>query len=268
MEPDLKQTAEKTDQDNVLELVTESDDVTVDCDIEKSNGEQALIDAKAKQEKVGAPGRLKTKGSVVIHSRSAHDLFYGRRGDKETGVNQIVGLTLFASNTNNLSMLCRRDDPYAEAVLIEIEELFEDLECKLSAELHRLESLLAGMSGVVIQFHKSETPVSIPLEFGTPYGFIAARFLSKYDQLFTLAYSAKQVGLLNQSGWFKAVIKMRTKLRHIFHVSTLYRFGGASRDDIAANNAVARSVREKYGDLSNEILMREKRAQYVSHNSA
>ncbi|MCG7928974.1 MAG: PFL_4669 family integrating conjugative element protein [Candidatus Thiodiazotropha sp. 6PLUC2] len=252
-----------------LDIVQEiADATTADANDNANHGSSSVNDGAEKQSKRVSPGRLKTKGSVVIHTRSAHDLFYGRRGDKESGINQIVGLTLFATNANNLTMLCQRDDPYAEAVLIKIENLFDDFEKDLKNKVKHLQELLDGMEGMVIDFHESEDPITIPLEFGTPYGYIAVRCLSQYDKLVTLAYSAKQIGLLVQSDWHRYVVKTRTKLRHIFHVSTRYRFGGATRDDIAANNAAARSVIEKYGDLAEEILMKDQRARFVSHESA
>ncbi|MET0076414.1 MAG: PFL_4669 family integrating conjugative element protein [Candidatus Thiodiazotropha lotti] len=245
-----------------FELVIESIDT-----VEPTSPDNTEIE-RPTYEKTVSPGRLKTTGSVVIHTRAAHELFYGRKGDSNSGINRIVGLTLFATNANNLSLLCKRDDPYAEAVLIKIEELFSMFEEDLSKKIIRLKQILDGMGGVVIDFHESIEPVSIPLEFGTPYGFIAARNLSQYDKLVTLAYSAKQTGLIVQSDWHQYVVKTRTRLRHIFQVSTRYRYGGATRDDIAANNAIAREVIEKYGDLSSEILNRNKRAQYVPHEQS
>ncbi|MCG7937479.1 MAG: TIGR03761 family integrating conjugative element protein [Candidatus Thiodiazotropha lotti] len=254
------------DETNILESEMEDDPQILD-EVDNSITTTHRIDAGSeKREKNSSPGRLKTKGSVVIHTRSAHDLFYGRRGDRESGVNQIVGLTLFATNANNLSLLCKRDDPYAEAALIKIENLLDDIQRDLSNKIAHLNSILDNMGGVTIDFHESEDPITIPLEFGTPYGYIATRCLSQYDKLVTLAYSAKQAGLIVQSDWHRYVIRTRTKLRRIFHLSNLYRFGGATRDDIAANNAVARAVSEKYGVLSPKILEKELRAQFVSHN--
>lgn len=254
------------DETNKPESEIEDDLQISDEVVTSITSTHSLEAGSEKREKTSSPGRLKTKGSVVIHTRSALDLFYGRRGDRESGVHQIIGLTLFASNANNLSLLCKRDDPYAEAALIKIENLFNDFQKDLSNKITHLNSILANMGGVTIDFHESEDPITIPLEFSTPYGYIAARCLSQYDKLVTLAYSAKQTGLVVQTDWFRYVVRTRTQLRHVFHLSNLYRFGGATRDDIAANNAIARTVIEKYGVLSPQILEKELRAQFVSHD--
>ncbi|MCU7806074.1 MAG: TIGR03761 family integrating conjugative element protein [Candidatus Thiodiazotropha sp. (ex Lucinoma borealis)] len=217
-----------------------------------------------KKLKIEGPGRLKTKGSIRVHTRSAHDLFYGRRVDKENGVDSIIGLMLFAANTKHLSLLCINDDPYAEAVLIKIESLFPDLEQQLKKHSDHFEQLLDNMEGIEISFHESIEPISIPLEFSTPYGFIAARLLAQFDKLVKLAYAAKQVGLITRKDWFQRVTKTKTLFRHVFSVSQHYRFSGAKRDDLAANNAIARKVIEKYGELPEEILTGKQRAVYVS----
>lgn len=167
------------DETNIPESEMENDPQISD-EVDTSITTTPRTDAGSeKREKTSSPGRLKTKGSVVIHTRSAHDLFYGRRGDRESGVNQIVGLTLFATNANNLSLLCKRDDPYAEAALIKIENLLDDIQKDLSNKIAHLNSILDNMGGVTIDFHESEDPITIPLEFGTPYGYIAARCLSQ-----------------------------------------------------------------------------------------
>lgn len=225
--------------------------------------EHKEVEAPKKLKTVG-PGRLKTKGSILVHTRSAHDLFYGRHGDKENGIDSIIGLMLFAANTKHLSLLCINDDPYAEAVLIKIESLFPDLEQQLKKHSDHLEQLLDNMEGIEISFHESIKPISIPLEFSTPYGFIAARYLAQFDKVVKLAYSAKHVGLMTRNDWFQMVTKTKTLLRHIFSVSQYYRFSGANRDDLAANNAVARKVIERYGELPEEILTGKQRAVYVS----
>jgi hypothetical protein len=46
-------------------------------------------------------------------------------------------------------------------------------------------------------------------------------------------------------------------------LSTSYRFTGVKRDDIAANNAVARRAIDKYGELPQVILEAGKRGKYA-----
>ena len=218
---------------------------------------------KESTDKSQRPGRIVTKGQIQIHTRAAHDLFYGRKSDRENGVVQIVGLVMFASLTNQLITLCREDDPYAEAVLIKIEKLLSDLENRVDELKAQFEGVLQQVEGMEIGFHASVRPISLPISFASPYGFIAARCLVKFDRVFLHAYSAKHAGLISQNAWHESIIRTRASFRNLFQLAKHYRFAGVTRDDLAANNAKARDAIEKYGELPESILTGTQRSRFA-----
>ncbi len=209
------------------------------------------------------PGMLRTCGEILIHTRSAHRLFYGRRKNEKQGIKPITGLVRFALNMNQLSELAAQDDPYADAVLLKVEQKQAEAEHLIKDHVAALELLLSDMEGITISFHESVDPVSVPLEFKTTYGFLAARLLGQYDKLVRLAQSAMHVGLFFQEDWARVVRKSGRVIRHVFWLSSGYRYTGVKRDDIAANNAVARRATDKYGELPQAILEGTKRAKYA-----
>lgn len=209
------------------------------------------------------PGMLRTCGEILIHTRSAHRLFYGRRKDEKNGVKPITGLVRFAINMNQLSDLAAQDDPYADAVLLKVEHKLAEAERLIKDHVAALEELLSDMEGITISFHESTDPVSVPLEFKTTYGFLAARLLGQYDKLVRLAQSAMHVGLFFQEDWARIVRKSGSVIRNVFWTSSSYRYTGVKRDDIAANNAIARRAIDKYGELPQAILEGTKRAKYA-----
>jgi integrating conjugative element protein (TIGR03761 family) len=209
------------------------------------------------------PGMLRTQGYLTIHTRAAHRLFYGRRRDDKQGIKPIVGLVRFAINMNQVSDLAAADDPYADAVLIKVEEKLEECKRVISSHVANLEDLLSDTDGITINFHESVEPIKVPLEFKTTYGFLAARTLSQYDKLVRLAQSAMHVGLFFQEDWARVVRKSGSLIRHAFLLSSSYRFSGVKRDDIAANNATARRAIEQYGELPQIILEGDKRGKYA-----
>lgn len=209
------------------------------------------------------PGMLKTQGSLVIHTRSAHRLFYGRRRDDEKGIRPIVGLVRFALNMNQICLLAAADDPYADAVLLEVENKLEACNKTIGDYVAELEALIADIDGISIDVYDSVEPVTVPLEFKTTYGFLGARLVSQYDKLIRLAQSAKHVGLFFKEDWSRIVGNTGRMIRHVFQLSSNYRFTGVKRDDIAANTAVAQSAIEKYGELPQVILEGETRAKYA-----
>jgi integrating conjugative element protein (TIGR03761 family) len=218
---------------------------------------------KVGTEKSQRPGRIITKGQIQIHTRAAYELFYGRKSDRENGVVQIVGLVMFASLTNQLITLCREDDPYAEAVLIKLEKILSELETRIDELKAQFEEVLQRVEGMEIGFHESVRPISVPISFASPYGFIAARCLVKFDRVFLHTYSAKHAGLISQKAWHESVIRTRASFRNLFLLAKHYRFAGVTRNDLAANNAKARDAMEKYGELPESILQGTQRSRFA-----
>ncbi|PUB72143.1 MAG: TIGR03761 family integrating conjugative element protein [gamma proteobacterium symbiont of Ctena orbiculata] len=261
-------------QDNVTELM-----LAQECQDTEAEGESLLLDdiadpdtaatrasghtAKADTDKSQRPGRIITKGQIQIHTRTAYELFYGRKTDRENGVVQIVGLVMFASLTNQLITLCRVDDPYAEAVLIKVEKLLSELETRIDDLKSQFEEVLQQVEGMDIVFHESVHPVSVPITFASPYGFIAARCLVKFDRVFLHAYSAKHAGLISKKAWQESVIRTRSSFRNLFQLAKHYHFAGVTRSDLAANNAKARDAIAKYGELSESILQGTQRSRFA-----
>jgi len=210
------------------------------------------------------PGMLRTKGNLTLHTRSAHQLFYGRKKDEKKKIKPITGLVRFALNMNQLYDLAAKDDPYADSVLISVEEKLEEVSVTIKNHIKELEEQLADMEGITIDSHESVQPISVPLEFRTTYGFIAAQLIGKYDKLIRLAQCAMHVtGTFLQSDWERVVRKSGSNIRNAFWQSSRYRYTGVTRNDIAANNPIARNAIEKYGELPQEILEGTKRGKYA-----
>lgn len=209
------------------------------------------------------PGALRTRGELLLHSRSAHRLFYGRRKDQKQGIAPVIGLVRFALNVNQIFELAAKDDPYADAALLDIEEKMQEAGRVLRNNIKALEELLSDMDGISIKYNGSVEPVVVPLEFKTTYGFLAAKLLNQYDKLVRLGQTAKHVGLFTEDDWARIVRHSGRVVRNVFQASTQYRFAGASRNDIAANNAAARAAIAKLGELPQSVLDGSKRGKYA-----
>ena len=252
------------DEDDIDYLSEEMDDAFSDEDESRNKANISDADPIASPNTVSAkPGPLKTKGSICLHTRAAHKLFYGRKKDTEAKVAQIIGLLRFASNVNNLYDLASKDDPYADMKLLEIETKFNQTTEFINSSIESLKDLLDGLEGVNIGNPESVKPVHLPIEFKTTYGFLAARILAKYDELVRLAQSAKHVGVIFSDDWGKLVGGAGRKIRDAFWTSNTYRFMGVNRDDLAANNKVALRAIEKYGELPESIKDGSQRGRYA-----
>lgn len=246
------------------------DDATVSLPSHEDNADP-ITDPKNVSTK---PGRIKTKGSFTIHTQLAHRLFYGRKKSNQSvdehgkkvkkKIMPIIGVVRYASNINGLYDLAEMNDPYADAKLIEIEEELSTVKQLIISHIEALEQLLGDIDDMEIEASFSIKPIKLPLEFSTPYfGFEASRIVKYYDRLVLLALTTRQTGDLLDSDWNRVVNKTASKIRSVFLKSAEYKFAGASRDDMVANNQVARKAIENYGELPKDILEGRRRAKHA-----
>jgi len=209
------------------------------------------------------PGPMRTQGEIVLHTRAAHRLFYGRRRDDEKNIKPIIGLVRFSTNINGIFECAANNDPYADAVLLQIEDQFSAANTLVTENVLAVEQLLGSMEGLSISGNESVNPVTLPVEFKTPYGFMGARLLGQYDKLVRLGLVAKHVGMLYSDDWNNLIGKMGSKIREVFWLSTRYRYTGVTRDDVTANNEVARRAATKYGELPQNVMEGTHRAKHA-----
>jgi len=246
---EVKKTASDTHPDNADKII-----------------EPRLITAK--------PGRVKTHGKFIIHTHLAHRLFYGRRKGVEVvevdgkeirkTIMPIIGVVRFGTNINTIYDMAQLDDPYADAKLLEIENSFIAIRKQLDTNIQALAQILGDTSEMNITPAFSIKPITLPLEFRTPYfGYEATRIVKYFDRLVLLALTTKQTGDILDSDWNRIVNKTGTKIRGVFLLSSQYHVTGVVRDDFAANNGRARAAIEKYGELPQDILEGKRRAKHA-----
>lgn len=214
------------------------------------------------------PGWVRTKAEIVLHTNIAHRLFYGRRRNDKEKIKAIIGLVRFSINVNNIFECASHDDPWADAVLVDIEKRFSATNKLVKENTEVLDQLLDGMEGLRICINESVSPVTLPVEFRTVYGFMGARLLGQFDNLVRQGLVARHVGLIFKDDWGKLVMEAGKKIRDLFFLSTRYRYTGVTRNDVATNNEIARRALEKNGKLSQNILegaheFRAKHAPYI-----
>jgi len=209
------------------------------------------------------PGAVRTRGEMVIHTKTAHRLFYGRRKDVKKGLAPIIGLVRFSMHMNKIHEAASKNDPYADAALIKIEHKLNLAEKKVNECIEILDNALGETEGMTINIHESVRPVTVPLEFKTTYGFIASRILNRFDKVVREALSARHAGLITRENWGHLVGRSAEMIRSAFWESTHWKHTGITRNDVAANNAKAHEVIAKYGELPQSILDGSKRGQYA-----
>ncbi len=106
-------------------------------------------------------------------------------------------------------------------------------------------------------------PLKLPLFVNSQLGFLAVYLLADFDQLARRLILAHHTALIDRKAMELWLDEGAHLLRSAFTLAQKYRYTGASRDDFAANNAVARSALEKYGELPRDVLEGTRRSRFA-----
>lgn len=193
-----------------------------------------------------SPGRMRMEAKTVLHTRLAINLFRGRQGDPSKNVRPIVGLARFAKEVASIWAASAADDPYADHVLLEIEAAYEDADKTLDRKLESVKDVVSSMEGIEIQFEESEKPVEFPLTFFSPWGYKGAALLKKLDELIRACLTARHIGLFTQEDWRATAHESMSRVRRMYHQSTLWTPTGVTRKDIAEETELAKQAFETY----------------------
>jgi len=209
------------------------------------------------------PGTLRGDANLVIQTRQAQRLVYGRRKTEDKP--HITGLVRFGMNMNRIWTSASRDDPYADWALLKIEETLNQARDAINAVRQETEQLLADAAvGVQIDVAHSIEPVRVPLQFGNAYGYMGAYLISDYDRLVCTMLTARFVGLMPYDKSTKSLHETASSIRHAFGLSSQWKFTLATRSDVLNNTPMALKAKEAMsmmGELPEEIINGSRRAQ-------
>ncbi len=208
------------------------------------------------------PGAIHTNGSMLLHTKQAHRLFYGRRRNEAENTHMVVGLIRFAANVSLCWKAAEEDDPYADLALLNIETAYNEAVKSLDETQNELAELLESMNNIEINISQSIKPVEVFLSFSVPWGFRGANLLAKFDQIVKMGLSARHVGLLMDDESHRLLHSQRKLVRKVFTQSLSWNQSGVTRNDFAANNKVVQRAIEKHRgrEIPADVLRGDRRA--------
>lgn len=213
------------------------------------------------------PGKLVMKASMKLHTRLAVNMFRGRRSDAARGVHAIQGLLGFAQKLSTVWTGAGNDDPIADLYLVRVEEAFDRASALLTATTSVIRELLSGMDGFEIDVSQSDKPVTVDMQFLTPWAWQGASLLRQYDELIRMCLTARHIGLLTQDEWQQTVRRVGNAIRHLFKVPDDYLFTGLRRFRMGGRIKRARSLYAKRGmempQIPQEVLSLTRRSRFA-----
>lgn len=204
------------------------------------------------------PGTLRGEASLLIQTRQAQRLVYGRRQSVEQA--GIIGLVRFGMLMKRIWHAAALDDPYADWFLIRVHEALEAGRTTLREAKDQVDALLAGVEGVEITVAHSLKPVRVPLRFANPYGYMGAYLIADYDELVCAVLTARHVGLLPRETAEQMLHQGGRAIRRALLIPTQWKHCAVARADARQGNQRAETAREAMGELPQDVLDATRRA--------
>lgn len=209
-------------------------------------------------------GQLRSQITMTLHTYPAVMAWNGR--GVESGKPQVVGLKQFLFLAGRIHQAATKDDPYADAWLITLEEKITETKDVLEALKTKVKQVLETIpEGLDVSRNVSQQPFVTPVFTGGQMGWQAVMLLMMYDEIVRDVLLAHHIGLVGNK---QRASLIRDQGGHAIRslCCTPVKFpgfSGASRDDFAANNARARAARDKFGSLPQDILEGQRRSEFA-----
>lgn len=207
-------------------------------------------------------GALRSAMQLTLHTHHASRIWHGRARTEDR--HGIIGLNGFVSIANKMKRGAEQDDPYSDWWMLRIEAKLDDTKARLQTLREQVDQILAHVPPALsLGENLNVQPVKLPLFVGSQLGFLAVYLLAAYDDIARRLILAHHTALIDRHTMERWLDEGAHLLRSTFTLAQQYRFSGASRDDFAANNAAARTAREKYGDLPQDVLEGTRRSRFA-----
>lgn len=207
------------------------------------------------------PGTLRGDACLVIQTRQAQRLVYGR---KQVGQQPgIIGLVRFGMLMKRIWVSAMLDDPYADWYLLQIDETLETGRVEIRQSRNQIDELLGSARGVEITVAHSLKPARVPLQFANPYGYMGAYLVGDYDELVCAVLTARHVGLLSRDHAEQVLQRGGRLIRRAFLLPTQWKHCAVDRTDLEQNNQRAQAARSAMGELPQDVLDGKHRARHA-----
>ncbi|WP_437884533.1 PFL_4669 family integrating conjugative element protein [Pseudomonas sp. LRF_L74] len=207
-------------------------------------------------------GSLRSTITLTLHTHHAARLWQGRAARE--GVQPIMGMAGYISATNLMKQASANDDPYADWAMLQVEEKLTQARSGMDTLAQQMGQLRERLPQQIdVSDNLNIQPVTLPLFIGSQLGFLAVYLLTDYDTLVRHALLAHHTALLSRREMEQCIDAGAHLLRSLFTLAQRFKLAGVTRADMAANNARARVVIERLGELPQDVLEGTRRSEFA-----
>lgn len=210
-------------------------------------------------------GALHSELKIALHTHYASGLWLGRRAEKaEEGKKAkpaIMGMPRFLSLASRINLDSLKNNPWADAAMLELEE-------KLTLANQRMSQLINGLEkdmqwlpkGATITEALVSEPLDIHVYSNTPLGYRCVFLLLGFDQFAKQVLQASHYGLISRTQRYDMLSDGSRLIREIYGSVVRYRSHPVSRQDAIENNDVWRQAVEALGEPDIAVLLGNRRS--------
>ena len=192
---------------------------------------------------------------IKVHSRQAYGMVLGRI--KKKGIQPIAGLFSFAKSVNHLIRASVDDDPYADLMLIKIENHLQKFDEVIKSTKNTIMGLQQDLieDDVYIQKMESKRPIGLTLNFGSLYALQLSRLIMQFDALIRLMMPMRHFGAITEAQWLLMLKNLTEHHRSMTNIAVNYPFYKFDRE-IAKDpeHLMTIKLKKRFGELPHDIL--------------
>lgn len=229
------------------------------------------VDAKAGDEASSLrAGALQSALSVELHTHYAIRLWEGRkqsdsdsRSYHEKKRPEIISMPKAIQRAGIASRDSASDNPYADAVLLKLENAINAASTKISKTVNELDAILGGVpKGITLSDIASGDPLNISVYSRSPLGYRCVWLLVGYDQLAMKAFQASHYGLISRAQRDQYLNRGGHAVRQVYGVIQPYYTVAVNRNDIINLTARGKDALTRLGEPDPDIFSGKKRSSF------
>lgn len=229
-----------------------------------------MVDGKQDVEKTTSKaGALQSSLSMLLHTHYAIRLWEGRKrgAQRDDGSKSfrydIISMPQVIARAGAASRDSAADNPYADMLLLKLEEAIRAASEKVQEYVSYLEKTLSGVpKGVTLSDVESAQPLNISVYSRSPLGYRCIWLLIGYDQLAMKAFQAFHYGLISRSQRDTFLNGGGHAIRQVYGVIQPYRTFAVNRSDIENLTASGNEAIQRYGAPDPDVMTGKKRSSF------
>lgn len=216
-----------------------------------------MAEEKNPQSSAQRAGALKSALSIELHSDYAIRLWSGRQADKVTkgGRPAIASMPLVIHVAGTVYRDSAADNPYADAVMVQLEQALIQASAQIQAKVGELDSVLGAIPvQISLTSITSVKPLSIGVFSSSPLGYRCVWLLVGYDQLAMKAFQAHHYGLISRQHRDALLKQGGHQVRRIYGILRNWRRVEVTRSDILNQTQQGQAAVSRLGTPDDAIM--------------